>query len=75
MYYEFGELNLFSLETHELSRHTIHVYPSDDWKEEVTDVGSFMFSETDGCQFNVIMPWGKVTFNEPLENILIVRLK
>lgn len=74
MYYEFGELNLFNLETHELSRHTIHVYPSEDWEEE-TDVGTFMFSEINGCQFNVIVPWGKVTFCEPLENILVVRLK
>lgn len=79
LYYEFGELNLFSLETHELSRHTIHVYPSDDWKEEETDDGSFMFSEIistkSGCQFSVIVPWGKITFSEPLENILVVRLK
>ena len=75
MYYEFGELNLFNLETHELIRHTIHVYPSDDWEEEETDVGSFMFSEINGCQFSVIVPWGKVTFCEPLENILVVRLK
>lgn len=75
MYYEFGELNLFNLETHELIRHTIHVYPSDDWEEEETDVGPFMFSEINGCQFSVIVPWGKVTFCEPLENILVVRLK
>lgn len=79
LYYEFGELNLFSLETHELSRHTINVYPSGDWKEEETDVGSFMFSgiisTKSGCQFSVIVPWGKVTFREPLENILVVRLK
>ena len=75
IYYEFGELNLFNLETHELIRHTIHVYPSDDWEEEATDVGPFMLSEINGCQFSVIVPWGKVTFCEPLENILVVRLK
>ena len=75
MYYEFGELNLFNLETHELIRHTIHVYPSDDWEEEETDVGPFMFSEINDCQFSVIVPWGKAIFSEPLENILVVRLK
>ncbi len=75
MYYEFGELNLFNLETHELIRHTIHVYPSDDWEEEETDIGPFMLSEINGCQFSVIVPWGKVTFREPLESILVVRLK
>ena len=75
IYYEFGELNLFNLDTHELIRHTIHVYPSDNWEEEETDVGPFMFSKINGCQFSVIVPWGKVTFCEPLENILVVRLK
>lgn len=75
IYYEFGELNLFNLETLELSRHTIHVYPSDDWEEEKTDVGSFMLSEISGCQFHVIVPWGKVTFCEPLDHILVVRWK
>ena len=75
VYYEFGELNLFNLETYELIRHTIHVYLSDDWEEEETDAGTFMFSEINGSQFSVIVPWGKVTFCEPLEDILGVRLK
>lgn len=73
MYYRFGELNFFNLETHELSRHPIYVYPSDDWEEEKTDVGPFMFSEINGDKFSVIMPWGKETFCEPLNNILVVR--
>lgn len=75
IYYEFGELNLFNLETHELCRHPIYVYPSEDWEEEKTDVGSFKVSEINGNQINVIVPWGKVTFCEPLENVLVVRLR
>jgi len=74
-YYEFGELNLFDIETLELSRHTIHVYPADDWEEEVTDVGTFAFTDINESEFNVIMPWGKVTFYAPLKNILDVRPK
>ena len=73
IYYEFGELNLFNLETHELNRHTIHVYPSDNWEEEKTDIGTFSFSEINGSEFNITMPWGKVTFHGPLEKILAVR--
>jgi len=75
MYYEFGELNLFNLETHELNRHPIYVYPSEDWEEEKTDVGSFMFSEFNDNQFTVVVPWGKETFCKPLSNILMVRVK
>lgn len=73
IYYEFGELNLFNIETRELSRHTIHVYPSDDWEEEKTDVGTFAFSDINGSEFNVTVPWGKVTFYAPLQSILVVR--
>lgn len=75
IYYEFGELNLFNLETHELSRHPIYVYPSEDWEEEKTDVGTFKFSEINDSQISAIVPWGKVTFCAPLENVLVVRLK
>lgn len=74
IYYEFGELNLFNIETHELSRHVIHVYPSDDWEEGKTDVGIFAFSNTNGSEFNVTVPWGKATFHVPLKSILAVRL-
>lgn len=73
MYYEFGELNLFNLETYKPDRHIIHVYPSDDWEEEKTDVGTFSFSDINGNQFNIIMPWGKETFHEPLQNILVIK--
>lgn len=73
LYYEFGELNLFYMETQELSRHTIHVYPSDDWEEEVTDVGTFAFSDLNGSEFHVTVPWGKTTFFAPLESVLVIR--
>ena len=68
-----GELNLFYMETQELSRHTIHVYPSDDWEEEVTDVGTFAFSDLNGSEFHVTVPWGKATFYAPLESVLVIR--
>lgn len=73
LYYEFGELNLFYIEKQELSRHMIHVYPSDDWEEEVTDVGTFAFSDLNGSEFHVTVPWGKTTFYAPLENVLVIR--
>lgn len=75
IYYEFGELNLFNIEINELSRHTIHVYPSDDWEEEKTDVGTFAFSNMNGREINVIVPWGKVTFYTPLKSTLDIKQK
>lgn len=73
MYYEFGELNLFSLETNNLNRHTILVYPSDDWKEEETDIGTFLFSGITDGMLRVEMPWGIEAFEYPLQETLVVK--
>lgn len=74
MYYKFGELNILNLKTLELNRHTILVYPSVDWEEEKTDIGTFLFSDiADGKVLNVEMPWGSETFQYPLRDTLVVR--
>ena len=75
-YYEFGELNIFNLESCKLERHTILVYPSDDWTEEETDAGSFFISDMiDGKLLNVKMPWGSETFHYPLQDTLVIKCK
>lgn len=73
MYYEFGELNLLSLKTNNLNRHTILVYPSDDWKEEETDVGTFSFLGIEDGILRVEMPWGSEAFQYPLQETLVVK--
>lgn len=73
MYYEFGELNLLSLETNNLNRHTILIYPSDDWKEEETDIGTFSFSGIADGMLKVEMPWGIEAFEYPLQETLVVK--
>ena len=73
MYYEFGELNLLSLETNNLNRHTILIYPSDDWKEEETDIGTFSFSGIADGMLKVKMPWGIEAFEYPLQETLVVK--
>lgn len=73
MYYTFGELNLLNLETFNLDRHTVLVYPSDDWKEEKTDVGAFLFSDIADGILRVEMPWGSEVFQYPLQETLVVR--
>ena len=73
MYYAFGELNLLNLATFSLNRHTILVYPSDDWKEEKTDVGKFLFADIADGMLRVEMPWGSEIFPYPLQETLIIR--
>lgn len=73
MYYAFGELNLLNLETFSLDRHTILVYPSDDWKEEKTDVGTFLFTDISDGMLRVEMPWGNEIFQYPLQETLVIK--
>lgn len=73
MYYEFGELNLLNLETFSLNRHTILVYPSDDWEEEKTDAGTFLFTDLVNGMLMVEMPWGKEIFQYPLQETLVIK--
>lgn len=73
MYYAFGELNLLNLETFNLDRHTVLVYPTDDWKEEKTDVGAFLFSDMEDKMLRIEMPWGIEIFQYPLQKTLVVR--
>lgn len=73
MYYEFGELNLLDLETFSLDRHTVFVYPSDDWEEEKTDVGTFLFTDMADGMLRVEMPWGSEIFPYPLQETLMIR--
>lgn len=73
MYYAFGELNLLNLETFNLDRHTVLVYPSNGWKEEKTDVGTFLFSDISDGILRVEMPWGSEIFQYPLQKTLVIR--
>ena len=73
MYYEFGELNLLDLETFSLDRHTVFVCPSDDWEEEKTDVGTFLFTYMADGMLRVEMPWGSEIFPYPLQETLMIR--
>lgn len=75
-YYDFGEINIFNIETQHLDRHSILIYPSDDWVEEETDVGLFLFSKMiNENSISVIMPWGKETFDYPLKDTLVIKYK
>lgn len=74
LYYAFGEINLLSIGTYNLDRHTVLVYPPDDWEEGKTDAGAFLFSNiADGKLLNAEMPWGSETFPYPLQGTLVIR--
>lgn len=72
-FYEFGQINILNINTKVLDIHTIHVYPSDDWEEEITDIGPFLFSSMINNSLNIMMPWGQESFQLPLKDILTIR--
>ena len=44
-----------------------------DWKEEKTDVGKFLFTDIADGMLSVEMPWGTETFRYPLQETLVIR--
>lgn len=73
LYYNFGELNLFDIKDLKLERHSLRVYPAQDWIEEETDIGDFSFLKMDDEQITVALPWGEAAFQRPLKDILTVQ--
>lgn len=73
-YYIFGQINVLDVENKTFWKHSIRVYPADDWIEEVTDEGPFRLCETvPGGALGVRMPWGKETLALPLQDPIVFR--
>lgn len=55
------------------AQHTVDVYPSDDWEEEITDTGVFrVLGMKENKVLEVEMPWGKETFAYPLTSRIVI---
>lgn len=75
-FYEFGQINILNIDTKRLDRQMIHVYPSADWEEDITDNGTFLFTDmADDHSLNVIMPWGTESFPYPLKDVFSIKSK
>lgn len=73
-FFEFGEINILDISKKILNKHSIHIYPSGERKEEVTDAGYFQLSKTvNNDILNVMMPWGEETLALPLEDIIVFK--
>lgn len=73
-FYQFGEINVLDIRTKTFSKHCIHIYPSNEWKEEVTDEGEFLLSKTvNNDILYVIMPWGEGALGLPLKDVIIFK--
>lgn len=72
-FYEFGVINILKIKDKVLDTHTVYVYPSDNWKEEITDNGPFEISEMTGGFVNFTMPWGEKTLLLPLDGDVTIK--
>lgn len=72
-FYKFGSINILNIQEKTFDKHILHVYPSDNWKEDITDNGPFEFdSIINNSLLNMTMPWGKETFHYPLKDIITI---
>lgn len=73
-FYVFGEINVLDIMKKTLTKHSIHIYPSDSWKEEVTDEGSFQLTKIVNTNIlHVMMPWGEETLALPLKDSIVFK--
>ena len=74
-FYEFGSIRVLDINKKILNEHIIHVYPSSNWEEGITDNGPFELSGmVNDNMFKVTMPWGEETFTFPLEKIILLKV-
>ena len=75
-FYEFGSIRVLDIDKGTLDEHMIHVYPSSNWEEGITDNGPFELSKmVNDSTFTITMPWGEETFSFPLEKIILLKMK
>lgn len=75
-FYEFGTIRVLDINKRTLNEHMIHVYPSSNWEEGITDNGPFEISKmVNDNMVNITMPWGEETFTFPLEKIILLKMK
>ncbi len=72
-FYEFGVINILKIKDKTLDKHIVYVYISDDWKEEITDIGPFEISEITDSFVKLAMPWGNEALLLPLNRDVIIR--
>lgn len=73
-FYKFGEINILDIKKKIFNKHSIHVDPPSDWKEEVTDEGVFQLSQIGNADIlRLRLPWGEETLAFPLKDIIIFK--
>lgn len=67
-FYQFGIIHILNIKEKIMKKYVIHVYPSTDWQEEITDNGAFVISEVvDDNILKVVTPWGEEIIELPIE--------
>ena len=57
-FYEFGKINVLDIKNGVLTKHSIYVYPSSNWVEDVTDNGAFrLLAVMNDSTVVVSLPW------------------
>lgn len=76
LFFEFGEITILDIKKKTPDKHLIHVYPSDNWDEDMAEGAPFYLDEiVDDRILRFVMPWGEEELALPLEEIIIFKPK
>lgn len=72
-FYEFGAINCLKIQEKQFQQHCVHIFPGEDWEEDVTDVGEFEVTEVWEHQLSITTPWGKEIVDLPLKDVIVFK--
>ncbi|MDR2870503.1 MAG: hypothetical protein LBV04_08640 [Deferribacteraceae bacterium] len=77
LFFDFGLVNILDIDNKEVSKHTIRIYPPENWQPPSEDdyYDPMTRPQIIGDALHVHMPWGKEAFSLPLKEIIAIEVK
>lgn len=70
-FFDFGWINILDIEKAKMHKHTIRIYPTDDWQPQKASYNPFMSPViTSTNTIKISMPWGDEALDLPLKDII-----
>ena len=73
-FFVYGKINILDIQKKTMHKHTLTVYPSDSWDNDMAEAEPFFISKVpEGHALHLIMPWGEEVLSLPLNDTIIFR--
>ncbi|MDE7326635.1 MAG: hypothetical protein K2N63_10210 [Lachnospiraceae bacterium] len=74
-YFQYGEINMLHIGNKEVKKHSLNVYPSWNWDEDMAEAEPFYISAVADQFLSLAMPWGEIKLEFPLQDIIVLTSK